>query len=314
MRIMKIKTCINQILSVSFLFVSMALTAQSDWMVSEEKQKTKNPIVFSQESVKAGKIVYNTNCKSCHGDPTKNNGLPLMPKPTDMGLQAFLDKNTDGSIFYKITEGRVTMPQYASILSEEDRWHTVNYIRSFDANFEAPTDSEQSTVQTDKDGKEEFTAPYELSLNVNQSSYEVTAVMKGTRNGQLTAMKDAEVFLGIKRYFSNLPIMEPGAATDENGMIKTEYPIDLPGNEEGKGYVVAYPVDKDKYGDVLAEAEINLEAIDPVDFASIRALWHGKGHAPIWLIVTYLSLILIVWGTMFKVVMNIFKLKKIGSQ
>jgi mono/diheme cytochrome c family protein len=128
-------------------------------LVSEEKQKTKNPIVFSQESVKAGKIVYNTNCKSCHGDPTKNTGLPLMPKPTDMGLQAFLDKNTDGSIFYKITEGRVTMPQYASILSEEDRWHTVNYIRSFDANFEAPTDSEQSTVQTDKDGKGRIYSP-----------------------------------------------------------------------------------------------------------------------------------------------------------
>lgn len=292
----------------------LAMMAQSDWMVSEDKQADKNPIAFSQESVKAGKVVFMTNCKSCHGDLTKANGLPLVPPPTDLGMQAFLDKNTDGSIFHKVTDGKATMPQFGGILSENDRWNVVNYIRSFDANFEAPSAAEQPTKGVAKgDINGDFTAPYELSLSVDQSNHKATATLKGTENGQLVAMPDVEVFIGIKRYFNNLPIMNAGATTNDAGILEVEYPHDLPGNEEGKGYMLSYLVDKEKFGEVTAEAEIELEAIHPADFDSIRALWASNQNVPIWLIVTYLSLVIIVWGTMFKVVLNIIKIKKIGN-
>lgn len=309
---MKTKIYVINILTLLLLFVPLVMMAQSDWMVSEDKQNDKNPIAFSNESVKAGKIVYTTNCKSCHGDPTKDNGLPLVPKPTDLGLQAFLDKNTDGSIFHKVTEGKAVMPPFGSILSEDDRWNVVNYIRSFDANFEAPVVSEATEIASSDGSVEGIIGPFELNLVVDEANHKVDAKLIGQKDGNKIPVPNAELFVGIKRYFSNLPIMNVGATTDANGIIQSEYPHDLPGNEEGKAYIVAYPIDTEKYGELMAKAEIELKAIHPVDFSNIRALWHFKSNVPIWLIVTYLSIVLIVWGTMFKVVLNIIKIKKIG--
>ncbi len=309
---MKTRIYIINILILLLLHLPLAMMAQSDWMVSEEKQNDKNPIAFSNESVKAGKVIYTTNCKSCHGDPTKDNGLPLVPKPTDMGLQAFLDLDTDGSIFHKITEGKGTMPQFGSILSEEDRWNVVNYIRSFDANFEAPAEqtAQETGSGTSVDG---IVGPYSIQLSVDDANHKADAQLMGMKDGAKVAVPNAELFIGVKRYFSNLPIMSIGATTNNNGILQAEYPHDLPGNEEGKGFLVAYPIDSDVYGEITAEAEIELEAIHPVDFDSIRALWAGNQRVPIWLLVTYLSIVLIVWGVLFRVVLNIIKIKKIGN-
>jgi len=309
---MKTRLYVINILTLLLLFVPLAMMAQSDWMVSEEKQNDKNPIPFSSESVKAGKVVYTINCKSCHGDPTKDNTLPLVPKPTDLGLQAFLDLDTDGAIFHKITEGKATMPQFEKILSEEQRWNVVNYIRSFDANFEAP--AEQTAQETGSGTSEDgIVGPYSIQLFVDEANHKADAKLMGMKGGAKVAVPNAELFIGVKRYFSNLPIMEPGATSDANGMIQAEYPHDLPGNEEGKGFLVAHVVDTEKYGDIATEAEIELEAIHPVDFDSIRALWANNQSVPIWLLVTYLSIVIIVWGVLFKVVLNIIKIKKLGN-
>lgn len=308
---MKARIFTLNIVAALLLFFPLTMMAQSDWKVSDSEQKDKNPVAFSEESVKAGKTVFMTNCKSCHGDPTKNNGLPLVPKPTDLGTQAFLDINSDGSIFHKITSGKATMPTFGAIISETDRWNLVNYIRSFDAN--AGSKSAEPAEEMAGPANGEIGAPYTLTVSVDQANHEVTAELKGTQSGQMVGVANAEVFVGIKRYFNNLPVMSPGATTDEMGMLKVSYPADLPGNEEGKGFVVAYPVDKDTYGDMTANAEIELEAVHPVDFDSIRALWANNQHIPIWLIITYLSIVLIVWGTMFKVVLNIIKIKNIGN-
>lgn len=312
MRIMKTRIYVINILTLLLLLVPLAMMAQSDWMVSEDKQNDKSPIPFSSESVKAGKVLYNINCKSCHGDPTKDNALPLVPKPTDLGLQTFLDKDTDGSIFHKITEGKATMPQFGSIISEEDRWNLVHYIRSFDANFEAPAEQTAQQSASNNSG-DDIVGPFSIQLFVDAANHKADAKLMGMQNGQKVAVPDAELFIGVKRYFSNLPIMEAGATTDANGIIQAEYPHDLPGNEEGKGLLVAYVVDKEKYGDIATESEIELEAIHPIDFDNIRALWANNQSVPIWLLVTYLSIVIIVWSVMFKVVLNIIKIKKLGN-
>ena len=54
-------------------------------------------------------------------------------------------KQSDGSMFYKITEGREPMPP-AENLDEEQRWHLVNYVRTL---APRPRDSEED-AQTAK--------------------------------------------------------------------------------------------------------------------------------------------------------------------
>lgn len=308
---MKTKTITTNILAVLVLMMPLSLMAQSDWKVSDAKQKDSNPIAYSDKSAKAGKVVFLGNCKSCHGDIGKNNGLPLVPKPTDFANQAFLDGNTDGSIFHKITDGRATMPAYGAILSEQQRGDVVNYIRSIDPNYK-PTASAQ-VVEAPKSDDKEVGAPYFLEVKVDTANSEVSAMLMGTFNGEKAAVADAEIFIGIKRYFNNLPIMDAGAVTNEEGMLKANYPADIPSGEEGIGELVVYVVDQEKFGELNQSAELKLQATHPSHFHETRALWADRGNFPIWLMVTYLSMVIIVWGVMGKVVMNLFKIKKIGN-
>jgi len=39
-------------------------------------------------------------------------------------------KETDGALWYKITTGRNPMPENKSILTENERWELVTYIRT----------------------------------------------------------------------------------------------------------------------------------------------------------------------------------------
>jgi len=306
----------NIILNLSaFLLILMPVfsMAQSEWMVSADKQAQKNPVAFSAESVKAGKQVYLANCKSCHGDLTKDNGLPLLPKPTDLALQAFLDKNSDGSIYYKITDGQATMPTFKSILSDEQRWNIVNYVRSFDANHKTEAAAPAETTSNEGQANADVGKPYSLDVKIDAATSEAIVTFYGTRNGEKVPVKDAEVFVGIKRYFGNLPITEMGITTDENGQIKTLYPSDMPSGETGKAVLVAYAVDKDVYGDISATADLQINTCHPSEFNETRALWANRAHFPIWLIITYLSMVIIVWGVMAKAILNVIKIKKIGN-
>ena len=56
------------------------------WEVPADQDALKNPSAFNNENVKAGRELYNTHCKSCHGDPGKNNALPLVPPPPDVKI------------------------------------------------------------------------------------------------------------------------------------------------------------------------------------------------------------------------------------
>ncbi len=124
---------LNKMMSVAamliFLFAGVAVQAQTTWEVPADKKNIKNPVAENAVNIAKGLEVYTTNCKVCHGDVGKNNGLPLVPKPTDPGSEAY-QKMTDGEIFYKMTEGRGAMPSYKATINDEDRWKVIMYIRS----------------------------------------------------------------------------------------------------------------------------------------------------------------------------------------
>ena len=78
-----------------------------------------------------GRKLYASYCASCHGDKGKGDGLAgmtLKPRPANFKKDA-LQAQSDGAIFWKITEGRAPMAAYKGALTEEQRWQLVNYIR-----------------------------------------------------------------------------------------------------------------------------------------------------------------------------------------
>ncbi|PYM61965.1 MAG: cytochrome c class I [Candidatus Rokuibacteriota bacterium] len=102
--------------------------AQGPWVAPPEAKSLKNPV----KGVGDAKKVVETNCVTCHGASGHGDGpaaaaLPP-PKPANWTSVA-VQKQTDGEIFWKISNGRGAMPPWKH-LPEKERWEVVNYIRS----------------------------------------------------------------------------------------------------------------------------------------------------------------------------------------
>jgi mono/diheme cytochrome c family protein len=104
------------------------VSAQGPWVAPAEAKALKNPV----KGVGNAKKSVETNCVSCHGASGKGDGpaaaaLPP-PKPANW-TSAAVQKETDGEIFWKMSNGRGAMPPWKH-LPEQERWEIVNYIRT----------------------------------------------------------------------------------------------------------------------------------------------------------------------------------------
>jgi len=130
------KSTVTLIVFISSLILAgftMKMQDQKPWPVPAAAKAKKNPVANNAESIKAGKELWATNCKSCHGGKGLGDGskaAQLKTEPGDFSLASF-QSQTDGDIFYKLSEGRDDMPaSKKKIPDEEDRWNLVNFIRT----------------------------------------------------------------------------------------------------------------------------------------------------------------------------------------
>ncbi|MDP4149756.1 MAG: cytochrome c [Bacteroidota bacterium] len=103
------------------------------WIAPEKNAKMPNPVKSNAESISAGKALWGTHCQSCHGklglgDGTKAAQLKTIPGDFS---KATTQAQSDGSLFYKISEGRGDMPGFKKKLPDpEDIWNLVVYVRT----------------------------------------------------------------------------------------------------------------------------------------------------------------------------------------
>jgi mono/diheme cytochrome c family protein len=105
--------------------------AKAPWDAPARAARKKNPVPVDDKSIAAGKVLYVAQCIKCHGDAGKGNGVSakeLDPKPKDLSDPQVAGQ-TDGALFWKITTGRKPMPGFETLVSEDDRWNVVNYVR-----------------------------------------------------------------------------------------------------------------------------------------------------------------------------------------
>lgn len=111
--------------------------SKATWKLPADADKTKNPVEATPESIAKGKEFFlgrAGNCVFCHGETGAGNeaNLPnLRRKPADISDKTRMSTLTDGEIFWKITLGIPgIMPGREKQLTEEERWHVVNYVRT----------------------------------------------------------------------------------------------------------------------------------------------------------------------------------------
>ena len=112
--------------------------SKNTWELPEDADKTKNPTTVTPESIAKGKDLYmektKGNCVFCHGETGTGNeaNMPrLRRKPADLTNKEHMSAMTDGEVFWKISKGiQGIMPAGEKRMSEEERWHVVNYVRT----------------------------------------------------------------------------------------------------------------------------------------------------------------------------------------
>lgn len=115
-------------------FTIKTLQEQKPWPVPDNYKNMKNPVATNAESIAAGKALWATHCKSCHGPKGMGDGPKAAQLKTESGdfTKAETQSQTDGALFYKTTEGREDMPSFKKKIPDaDDRWSLVNYIRTF---------------------------------------------------------------------------------------------------------------------------------------------------------------------------------------
>ena len=70
--------------------------------------------------------------RPCHGSKGKGDGIaaPGLSKPPADHTSDFVQKQTDGALFWIISQGNNPMPTYKTTLNETQRWQVVNFIRT----------------------------------------------------------------------------------------------------------------------------------------------------------------------------------------
>jgi mono/diheme cytochrome c family protein len=114
------------------LFVGTFMSAQSTWKAPKSSDAIENPLKGDVAATKKGKQMYAQLCVICHGAKGKGDGIAgatLNPKPANFTKEAFFSQ-TDGAIFWKLTNGNAPMAAYKDLISETERWQLVNYLRA----------------------------------------------------------------------------------------------------------------------------------------------------------------------------------------
>ena len=111
-----------------------AWAGSCEWKAPPTAVNRPNPVPSNANTIALGQKLYTANCFTCHGENGKGDGpgaAALEKKPADLGACIKQNNESDGSLFWKISEGRSPMVSWKGALSETQRWELVNYIKTF---------------------------------------------------------------------------------------------------------------------------------------------------------------------------------------
>ena len=105
----------------------------------------RSPTGFAAQAVADGAALFPQHCAACHGPQGKGDGpaagaLPVPPADLTAG---HLWMHEDGELFWWLThgieapDGRPAMPGFAEMLSPDQRWALIDYVRAHNAGLVA---------------------------------------------------------------------------------------------------------------------------------------------------------------------------------
>lgn len=102
-----------------------------EWKAPADAAELQSPLRDSVLAEQKGKELYNIYCWSCHGETGFGDGAAggaLGQRPANFHSQK-VKSESNGALFWKLSTGRGNMPPFRDVLTEQQRWQLVAYIR-----------------------------------------------------------------------------------------------------------------------------------------------------------------------------------------
>lgn len=293
------------IASVFVIQLLVPVVKGQDWVVPDDKRGKLSTFSFDDNSRKEGEKLYTVNCMSCHGTPGKGNFLKLVPPPGDPATDK-IQHNTDGEIFYKVSEGRGQMPSFKSVLVADEIWKIIAYLRSFNSGY-------RQQVMALVTSSAYPGALIDMVLDYNEADRTITLKARAVSEKNVVPVEGAGVKLLAGRMFGHLPLDEE-KTTDRNGVAVFRLPDNLPGDTAGNIQISARFTNEDVFGSAVKDTVLAAgEKITPVSLTAPRAMWNNVRKAPIWILLTYSLGVLVAWSFIIIVLMKLRDIFIIGE-
>lgn len=225
-------------------------------------------------------------------------------------VHVYFNEATENNLLGKITtagngEGRMAFPP-----SFKNTWDSLNEFKFIASSIPAKG---EETLEADLTIKKAILV---IDTLADAETRTVTAQLKEKNGNEWVAVKEIEMKLGLKRLLGNLTVGDAETFTsDSTGTASAVFIRDsMPGDEKGNLILVARVEDNDIYGNLVVEKPVpwGVKIKSQKNFWH-RTLWATGNRAPIWLLFLALSIIIGVWGTLFYLLGQLLKIKKMGK-
>ncbi len=105
--------------------------------IPEEYLRASNPFRPTEETIAAGRALYEAKCLSCHGETGMGDGTAgrsLSPSPALLAYLIQMPMTVDSYLLWSVSEGGVAfgtgMPSFKSELARDDIWRIVAFMRA----------------------------------------------------------------------------------------------------------------------------------------------------------------------------------------
>ena len=280
------------------LFIPVSLFAQTDTTTNQEAKTVEEPALIAP-------------------------GLDLITlqkSDNSIDLKAALSAKVKGN-FIKLPLLKVTFIQTIGDVEKELGFVITDKFGK--AIFTLKGDS----IKTDAEGKLNFKAvfagnkqmdPAEGEVSIKRARLEITPVKEDSLlsvqvklidigTGTETAVPETVVGIYVHRFFNPLKLGE--GTTDASGEATVEFPNNLPGNAKGNITLMAMLLENETYGNLETSVaqKWGVPVSDKLNELP-RALW--SPHPPLWMLITFIIMVVVVWGHYLVIIIQLFRLRK----
>ncbi|MCF2444926.1 cytochrome c [Dyadobacter sp. CY345] len=108
---------------------------QDRWIAPAWADTLKSPYHDEPLTLANGEELFGLYCASCHGESGYGDGAAggaLGQKPANFH-DSLVKKQSDGALFWKLSNGNGNMPPFQDVFTAEQRWQLVAYLRKLSA-------------------------------------------------------------------------------------------------------------------------------------------------------------------------------------